>query len=223
MQEASLRMADMINGVIPGANNLLTTLDEGRSKPSPLIAVPKSEHSPVRLASLLDVIVSLKRVAVGSATRINLDVSQGSSLLVRINPTDFKQALANLLDNAVESTLMREDAFIGITLSEQDGQAVISIQDNGCGMSAEVLDQIGQRGFTHGKKNGNGLGVHHALQVVTGAGGRISFDSGENGGTLVEVFIPVAEILRESKMHGLMFKHRSPPADQAEGWLFLDN
>ena len=54
-------------------------------------------------------------------------------------------------------------------------------------MSPEVLNRLGQSGFTYGKPSGNGIGFHHARQLIERLGGHIQVSSQESLGTEVRI------------------------------------
>ncbi len=67
----------------------------------------------------------------------------------------------------------------------------ISINDNGCGMSQDVIKKIHKPSFTT-KKNGNGIGLHIVYTIVKDLAGYIIVESTEFKGTTVAVYIPQA-------------------------------
>lgn len=68
----------------------------------------------------------------------------------------------------------------------------ITIKDNGCGMSQEVLDQAFEPYFTTKEKGkGTGLGMYSALDIVSDHAGTICIFSIEGVGTYCEVILPI--------------------------------
>jgi signal transduction histidine kinase len=55
-----------------------------------------------------------------------------------------------------------------------------------------IQHRIFERRFTHGKKNGTGLGLDHVRRVVEQHGGRITFESSEGVGTSFRLRLPLA-------------------------------
>jgi C4-dicarboxylate-specific signal transduction histidine kinase len=68
----------------------------------------------------------------------------------------------------------------------------VEIEDNGCGISPQVLSKIFDPGFTtKGVQVGTGLGLAICYQIVQGHQGRISVHSREGVGTRFAVLFPV--------------------------------
>lgn len=156
------------------ANDLLKTYRE--SKPVETSA-PVDRHEPVMLVSLLDSVMSEKRMQYREKLnlRIEGEFSKGYGLFAVIPPAELARAISNLLNNAVESfddevsgTLSHESRIV-VSLEAKGRDAVIVIEDNGRGISAEILPRVGKERLTLGKEgseSGSGLGVLHAMRVT---------------------------------------------------------
>lgn len=103
----------------------------------------------------------------------------------------INQVLLNLITNARDA--LREHRVGGeirLSLTRADDQALISIADNGPGMSPEVLDKIFQP-FVTTKKKGNGLGMAICYGIVEGHKGKIEVASEVGNGTVVTIRLPI--------------------------------
>lgn len=91
---------------------------------------------------------------------------------------------SNLIGNAIKFT--PENGEIAIKMSEKDNIVSVEIEDNGIGMSKEVLEHIFDK-FYQGDKShktfGNGLGLPLTKRIVTLCGGDISVKSKEGEGS----------------------------------------
>jgi signal transduction histidine kinase len=102
--------------------------------------------------------------------------------------SELNQVWTNILDNAIDA--MGGQGEIRIRASAHDDDVVVSICDNGPGMSAEVRERIFEPFYTtKGPGSGTGLGLHISHNVVARHGGRISVRS-EPGETCFEVVLP---------------------------------
>lgn len=113
---------------------------------------------------------------------------------VSIQKNEFKRIISNLLNNAIESI----DSEIGtvvidLKLSADNKKVGVVISDNGKGIMPEILAKIGQRGITHGKPNGNGLGLFHAKQTLESWGCDLKIGSVCGKGTTITLTMPLAE------------------------------
>jgi signal transduction histidine kinase len=109
---------------------------------------------------------------------------------IRASEGELREALFNLISNAVEATPPRRSVLIHTEMTA-DGELVWSIHDSGAGIRREVLDQVGvpHRSFRRG---GSGLGVALARAIVHRHGGSLRFDSARGRGTTVTIHLPRA-------------------------------
>ncbi len=96
----------------------------------------------------------------------------------------------NLISNAVKYTDFGGE--ISVILKKENGKKIISISDNGCGMSPETVKQCFEKfyqGDTSHSQEGNGLGLALVKQVVTMLNGEISVESELGKGSLFTVIL----------------------------------
>ena len=96
--------------------------------------------------------------------------------------------VGNLLENSIEELVKFENGKIVIRLISNNETLRIRIQDNGPGISENIIDKIFDRGFT--TKDGNrGFGLSIVKQIVNYAGGDINIL--QDNGTIWDIFIPM--------------------------------
>ena len=100
------------------------------------------------------------------------------------NKNQLKQVFINIIKNAMEA--IDHNGAIKITLSKQESSYLITIQDNGCGISDEILDRIFEPFYTT-KTKGTGLGMMITNKIVQDHFGSIKVFSKENIGTDVHI------------------------------------
>jgi sensor histidine kinase regulating citrate/malate metabolism len=66
------------------------------------------------------------------------------------------------------------------------GELLITVRDTGCGIPDEIRDRIFEKGFST-KGSGRGVGMYHVKQLVESLGGKISFESEKDTGTIFMV------------------------------------
>ena len=71
-----------------------------------------------------------------------------------------------------------------VTLDVKDGMAVMTFTDTGCGMTSEVLENLFEPFFTHGKSHGTGLGLSICKRIVEDHKGWIAASNRRGGGVL---------------------------------------
>ncbi|MFM2043442.1 MAG: hypothetical protein RLY86_2018 [Pseudomonadota bacterium] len=106
------------------------------------------------------------------------------SLEMAADPDLLDQVLINLLKNAVEALAGREDAAIRLSAFLDDGGRVsIQVADNGPGIPPEVAERIFVPFFTT-KRDGSGVGLSLARQIMMAHGGSIGAAPADGGGTV---------------------------------------
>jgi signal transduction histidine kinase len=117
---------------------------------------------------------------------------------VLADPERLEVAMDAVIENAVQHT--NEQDAIRTDLQRRDGQAVISIRDDGTGIAAEDLDRIFDR-FARADPGrsrttgGSGLGLSIVRGIVERHGGSVHVESTEAKGTLLEIALPVVETI----------------------------
>jgi signal transduction histidine kinase len=98
------------------------------------------------------------------------------------------RVLQNLLLNARDA--MPDGGSLSIETFEKDDSLCISISDNGCGISGEVIERIFEPFYSHGKKKGTGLGLTISKKIMEEHGGSIDVESEPGKGTKFTLSIP---------------------------------
>jgi signal transduction histidine kinase len=108
-----------------------------------------------------------------------------------VDPGQFQQVFYNLIRNAYQA-IPGDDGRITIRTRFNDYEYVISIEDNGTGISPEHMGAIFEPYLTT-KPSGSGLGLLIVRRIVREHGGEIAIESEENQGTRVIIHLPRAE------------------------------
>ncbi|MFC1614377.1 PAS domain S-box protein [Gemmatimonadota bacterium] len=127
---------------------------------------------------------------------IELKIETDKSLpLLESHGTLLEQVMINLVVNAMHALNAYEsgDKSITVSTSYSEGNAVLTVRDNGPGIEPEHLDHIFDPFFTTKTKSvGMGLGLSITENLVTGLGGTISVANHEQGGAIFTVSLPVS-------------------------------
>lgn len=151
------------------------------SRPSEIVAQKKS------LQSILDESI------IAANDRMNLRNIQlekdyiNDNAWVMADYDKLKIAFLNIIINAVESMQKDKGKLVVSVKSKNNFQYVVSIQDNGCGISNENLMKLFEPYFTT-KQNGVGLGLASALNILQSHNASIDVDSKEKQGTTFKLF-----------------------------------
>ena len=114
---------------------------------------------------------------------------EGGELVVPLDERLIKQAILNLLINAVHA--MPAGGEILLSARRGEGAAVIEIIDTGKGIEPDALGKIFQAYYST-KKGGHGLGLAITKRVIEEHGGTISATSEVGKGTAFQIELPLA-------------------------------
>jgi PAS domain S-box-containing protein len=105
-------------------------------------------------------------------------------------PQELQQVFLNLVMNAAQA--IDETGEIRVKTRAEDDFIFVCIEDDGCGISPEVVQRIFDPFFTtKAVGEGTGLGLGIALEIVRKHGGQIDVDSEAGEGTAVCVRLPI--------------------------------
>ena len=103
----------------------------------------------------------------------------------------LRQALNNLLDNALEAS----PDEVCMSASFEAGELVLVVQDAGPGFSPRMLDDIGRPYHSSKGRLGGGLGLFLVVNVVRKIGGRFLVRNRDTGGAEVKVVLPLRALV----------------------------
>ena len=120
---------------------------------------------------------------------VNLDCPD--SVAASINGQEIRQVVLNLLTNALES--VESEGAVDVRLRQRGDVAVLTVEDNGRGMTDEVKQHLFEPFFTSGKEGqGTGLGLSISYRIVQQHCGRMTAHSeGPGRGARLEVTLPI--------------------------------
>ncbi len=120
---------------------------------------------------------------------IELDVDM-EECVIKSDKSLLEIVWNNLISNAIKFTAF--GGKISVCLKKNKGKVIISVSDNGCGMSPETIDHCFEKfyqGDTSHSQEGNGLGLALVKQVVNMLNGEVSVESSFNKGTIFTVVL----------------------------------
>ncbi|HEX2763878.1 MAG TPA: XrtA/PEP-CTERM system histidine kinase PrsK [Allosphingosinicella sp.] len=123
-----------------------------------------------------------------------VEVSGDLSLPALADPSRLEQALAHLVQNAIDAS--PDGAPVRIRCFERGEWAAVEVADQGCGMSADFIRTRLYQPFASTKESGFGVGAFEARSLVAAMGGRIEVESREGEGTRFTLYLPRADETR---------------------------
>jgi putative PEP-CTERM system histidine kinase len=110
------------------------------------------------------------------------------ALSARADPARLEQAIAHLVQNAIDASAPGEPVRICFGL--KDDEVAIEIIDSGAGMSPDFIGGRLFQPFASTKENGFGIGAFEARTLIASMGGRIEVESREGKGSRFTIFLP---------------------------------
>ena len=147
----------------------------------------------LHIQDIINGVVQGAGMNVGKEAKFHIDCP--SNITVLADEFHIKNLLATVIDNAVKYA---EDPVVNVSVSDENGNVTIDVEDNGCGIAKEHLSHIFEKfyrvptGDVHTVR-GYGLGLYYAKQVVQLHKGTISMKSSVGKGTTVTIKLPKNE------------------------------
>ena len=166
------------------------------------------QHVPVSLEEELDqALASVETTA--EMKGIAVQKHYTGNVRVLALPDQLRQALANLLTNAVQA--MKGAGTLTLTTAMSDHTATATIVDSGPGISKQHLSKIFDPFFTtKGQGEGSGLGLTVARRIIRKFGGDVRIESSEGRGTTCIVTVPIGAAGSERKPWTPSVSHSEP-------------
>jgi two-component system sensor histidine kinase KdpD len=187
------RLASLANGIRDEAmrlnNDIQNLLDAARITSQGL----KSRHD---WTDPTDIINSAIKRIVPRYPNHSIDLKLGIHLpLVNVDPVLVEQALGQIIANAAKFSAA--GSTIQVAANVEEGQLIISVRDEGVGLTVEENARLAERFFRGqrhiGKISGSGLGMWIANIFIMSSGGRLeALSSGEGQGTMIRAIFPVS-------------------------------
>jgi signal transduction histidine kinase len=114
------------------------------------------------------------------------------SAVVVADKNRMRQVFINIIDNAIKYS--DPGGFVRVRVSETDGYILVSVQDSGCGISADDLPSVKKKFFkANTARRGSGIGLAVADEIIAAHDGELDIASELGSGTTVTIKIPTAK------------------------------
>jgi putative PEP-CTERM system histidine kinase len=130
---------------------------------------------------------ALKRLPEAESVELARDLRPLPKL--RLDPAQIQNVVTNLVLNAKDA--VGSGGQIRVETARQNGWAVLTVADNGCGMNPEFVQRSLFRPFQTTKKQGIGIGMFQCKMIVEAHHGRIEVHSELAKGTTFRILLPI--------------------------------
>ena len=127
------------------------------------------------------------------ARKIDIELSCPENLFAKMEPRLLEQAVVNLLDNAVKYS--NEESSIRVEASQGEGEIILSVRDEGCGIEKKHLSRLFERFYRVDKARsrqlgGTGLGLAIVKHIAQAHGGHVNVESTPGKGSTFSIYLP---------------------------------
>jgi len=124
---------------------------------------------------------------------ITINLVDEEELIARFDPTIIEQAVVNLLDNAIKYS--NPESAIQVKGTQSGSEILISVQDQGIGISKQHLPRLFERFYRVDKARsrqlgGTGLGLAIVKHIAQVHGGHVSVESKLGQGSIFTIHLP---------------------------------
>jgi signal transduction histidine kinase len=145
---------------------------------------------------VIEVVQKMIKLAQHKSITVNPYVE--NAIEIRSDIDLLKQAIINIVDNAIKYSSPGGEVTVSLrSPTKSSNSAVISIKDNGPGITDTDLKKIFKRFFrgenTRKESNGSGLGLPIAQKLIAMLGGDIDLKSEVGKGTEVTIILPLSQ------------------------------
>jgi two-component system NtrC family sensor kinase len=106
-------------------------------------------------------------------------------------PGQIQQVFLNLVINAMQSMVTRQQGTLTVSLKPEEGCVQIAFRDTGTGIPQKLLPRIFEPFFTTKGNQGTGLGLSVSYSIIQEYGGEITVESKDNEGTTFTIWLPL--------------------------------
>lgn len=188
--------ADNIPEQMAEVQPLIDAVNEGVDRATKIVkGVSRYSHTSERTDEICDLhlIIDSSIILLHNQLKDNMKVQKnysGNMMLVSGNEGKLHQVFVNIIQNSIHA--IGSDGLIAIKTDVQDGDAIIEISDNGCGISKKVMKRIFDPFFTTKESGkGSGLGLSISYNIVVEHGGQLSYTSNVGMGTKATIRLPL--------------------------------
>jgi signal transduction histidine kinase len=151
---------------------------------------PERHHTDMR--ELVSGVIEMVR-HLGKYQNKHIVLTEGEPVIVEVCPPELKQVMLNLVTNGLDS--VEHGGTVTVSVGTRGGEAQIIVEDDGCGMTEEVIQHLYEPFFTRRRGGqGTGLGLSITYRIVEEHHGQIVAHSDGYGlGSKFTVTLPLRQ------------------------------
>lgn len=174
----------------------------------PLYRGTDVSRKPTDIAKIVEDVVAATKLYIESDNENQKRIefhTQLESVLVHCVDSEIRELLNNIVQNSTDA--IEYQGRLEVSCKAEGDQAIIAITDNGCGMSAEDVENCSELFFTTKGGRGSGIGLSASQAIVRLYKGKLKIESQLGVGTTVKIQLQVADA---PKKQAASFPDESP-------------
>jgi signal transduction histidine kinase len=195
--EAAVQRDGLDDDALGALADVIERSDQVLALLNALMEIAEAEAGMMKLALAPEDFGEVARKAAGlydevaEASGVDLQIDITGTVPVRADATRLRQAVANLVDNAIKYTPV--GGRVVVRAFTQDGGAKVEVHDTGQGVPDEEKSKVWERLYrcdASRTKSGLGLGLSMVRAIMRAHGGDAQVRDGEQGGSIFELTLP---------------------------------
>jgi len=166
---------------------MISELDRANAIITEFLSLAQTKQTELKSQNLNDILNNLYPLLEADTFTQNKQICLFSGEIpnLQLNGKEISQLVLNLTRNGLEA--MSERGCLTVRSYVEDGNVVLAIEDEGCGIPAEDISKVGTPFFTT-KDNGTGLGLATCYKIVESHNAKLHIESSSSGTTFFVLF-----------------------------------
>ena len=166
---------------------MISELDRANAIITEFLSLARTKETELKSQDLNDILNNLYPLIEADTFTQNKQISfiPGKIPNLELNGNEITQLVLNLTRNGLEA--MPERGCLSVKSYVDDGNVVLAIADEGCGIPPENIRKLGTPFFTT-KDSGTGLGLATCYRIIESHNAKINIDSSSSGTTFCILF-----------------------------------
>lgn len=163
-------------------NLMVDELDRANSIITEYLSLAKNKAADLKRRDINKIVKSIYPLLQADAIKEdkNVALELEDTPLLLLDEKEIRQVIINLVRNGLEA--MRPGGSLSVRTFHEGREVILSVRDQGTGISDEVLDKLGTPFFTN-KETGTGLGLAVCYSIAARHNAEIKIDTGPEGTT----------------------------------------
>jgi signal transduction histidine kinase/PAS domain-containing protein len=189
----SPRQLDYSRGILESSQRLMSLINDILDLATIEAGYMALETTRVEVGDMLESVMALTRERARSQnTSLTLSCPPDMDA-IEADERRLKQAIFNLISNAIKFTPSGGSIRVDARLDDADGDLILSVADTGVGIPAADRDRVFgrfERGDPNSREGGAGLGLSLVKSLIELHGGSVTIDTAPNSGTTILCRLP---------------------------------